>query len=228
MIVVTRPEATYFLPHGLPQSKIDRFTTEGSEPWLRNHMSELLDQRPGSVISAGAYVGGLLPTISKHATAVYAWEPVHEHYACVERMLAVNTITNVVLRNAALGNTHTPLEITTGCTGADWLGGDSCILDAQGLASPRLTQGTWHWRTQHTQQHTIDDFDYEDLSILQLDLEGYEHQALQGATNTIRKHLPTIIAEHNDDGVEQYLFDLGYALAYSHAGDDVYKYTKGQ
>ena len=227
MIEVKRPEATYFLPHGLPQRKIDRFTINGSEPWLREYMCTLLAERPGSVISAGAYVGGLLAPLSAHATIVYAWEPVHEHYSCVERMLAVNGIYNVVLRQAALGKSHRKLQMTTGCEGAELLGGDSCVITEQGLASPRLTQGSWTWTAHTVAQHMIDDFDYDNLSILQLDLEGYEYAAIQGAVHTIQQHRPIIIAEHNDDLVAATVEGLGYSVLQERAGDVVYKYTKG-
>jgi len=227
MIKVQRPEAVYFLPHGLPPRKVERFTQNGSEPWLREFIPTLLAERPGSVISAGAYVGGLLPTLSKCSTKVYAWEPIQEHFECVRHMLVTNNINNVILHNAALGNGHQDLDLTTGCEGAEWLGGDSCVILNGALTSPRLEQGQWRWRKQTASQHTIDDFTYGPISVLQLDLEGYELQALQGAFNTIRKHCPIIIIEHNANAA-RYLNTLGYTKIQEHAGDVVYKYTKGE
>ena len=227
MIKVQRPEAVYYLPQGLPQKNIKRFEQEGSEPWLRNRMIELLNHRPGSVISAGTYVGGLLPYLSKHASVVYAWEPVKEHYKCTKKMLRTNSIANVLLHHAALGNAHTPIDITTGCEGSDWLGGASSVVIDDVVVSPLLSQGNWQWRTQTVTQNCIDDFEYDNLSILQLDLEGYELTALQGAVHTIKQHTPWIIVENPSTELNSWLETHSYSFQEHYAGDSVYKYTKG-
>lgn len=227
MITVTRPEAKYYLPKGLSSKNIDRFKQQGSEPWLNMRMPQLLQERPGSVISAGTYVGGLLPMLSKHASTVYAWEPVKEHHACTQKMLRINRIPNVILHRAALGNSNDGIDITTGCSGSKWLGGASSIIVNGEVVSPLLTTGTWKWRTQHVAQHCIDDFEYDNLSILQLDLEGYELPALQGSLRTLRTHKPVLIIENPNSELDMWIQEQGYSLLEHYAGDSVYKYTKG-
>lgn len=227
MIKVKRPEGIFFLPTGLPKHYIQRFKKDGSEPWLRQHMCELLAQRPGSVISAGTYVGGLLPTVSRCASTVYAWEPVQQHYACTKQMLRKNRIQNVILHHAALGNSRNNLDITTGATDGAWLGGASSIIEQDVPVSPLLTTGAWSWRTEQVVQNRIDDFVYENLSILQLDLEGYELPALQGAESTIAQHRPWIIVENPNQELDSAITGWGYTLEQHCAGDSVYKYTKG-
>jgi len=227
MLKVKRPEGIFFLPTGLPKHNIERFKKDGSEPWLRQHMCELLAQRPGSVISAGTYVGGLLPDLSRCASTVYAWEPVQEHYRCTKQMLRKNRIQNVILHHAALGNSRNSLHITTGATDGVWLGGACSIIEQDQPVSPLLTTGQFRWRTEEVVQNCIDDFVYENLSILQLDLEGYESQALEGAVKTVAQHRPWIIVENPSQELDRTIASWGYTLEQHYAGDSVYKYTKG-
>ena len=54
----------------------------------------------------------------------------------------------------------------------------------------------------------IDSLEYFDLKLIQLDLEGNEIKAIDGAINTIKKHKPVIILECGNeyhDGIEQYM-----------------------
>ena len=222
MIQIDRPEAVYWLPQGSTQRSIDRFTQEGSEPWLRNRMCELLEQRPGCVISAGCYVGGLLPWLSKYAQQVWSWDAVSEHVACAQRMLGHNAIGNCTIRHAALGDCKGTATITTGCSDAEWLGGASCLVIDGKLTSPVLSDLTkWKLRTQQVPQHTLDSYKFSYLSILQLDLEGTEHLALAGAAQTVERWNPIIIIENNPQA-HTLLTDWGYTAQETHGSDTVY------
>jgi FkbM family methyltransferase len=217
---IDRPEAVYWFPSGVTHN-VDRFIRDGAEPWLRHRMLALLEQRPGSVISAGSYVGGLLPWLTSRSEWIWSWEAVAEHVACTQQMLDYNNITNVSLVHAALGEAPGVAAITTGCVGSNWLGGASCIVrDAQPI-SPVVDLSKWTLRIQHTPQATIDSGDYPNLSILQLDIEGAEHLALQGAVQTIDRWNPTVIIENNTQA-DKLLSKWGYTPIESYAGDTIY------
>ena len=66
----------------------------------------------------------------------------------------------------------------------------------------------------------IDDLNLDDVSIIHLDIEGYELFAIQGAENTIKKCKPLLsfeILNHNVDYgySQQELFDYVINLGYS-------------
>ena len=57
---------------------------------------------------------------------------------------------------------------------------------------------------------TIDSLSLDDIDLMQLDLEGYEHDALQGAKETIERSKPVIIIENSTDDIDLFLFEFGY------------------
>lgn len=63
---------------------------------------------------------------------------------------------------------------------------------------------------------TIDSFDFPEVKLIQLDLEGYESYALLGSIQTIKKHKPTLILECIDnfnqvkDNITNILKPIGY------------------
>lgn len=59
---------------------------------------------------------------------------------------------------------------------------------------------------------TIDSFDFTDVGMIQLDTEGYEYDALVGATKTIKNNKPVIMLESTNSKIEKFLDKLGYVL----------------
>lgn len=220
MIEITRPEGVFYLPENLAQRQIQRFKQEGSEPFWRERIAELLVKRPGSVISAGVCFGGMLTRIAAQASRVYAWEPSLENHKCAGATIAKNNLTNVQLRHAALGSANGTGTLTTGWKNSYHLGGCSSMVDDGVPRSKYLTVGPFRLETVAVE--CIDSFLYEDLSILQLDCEGSEYHALLGARATIELHRPLIIVEeHNGDSADL-LASWNYALTHAYAGDCLY------
>jgi FkbM family methyltransferase len=63
----------------------------------------------------------------------------------------------------------------------------------------------------------IDYYELDNISLIKIDIEGHELEALKGAFNTIKKSKPCIIAEHHTNEehlqVMDYLKQFGYYLA---------------
>lgn len=68
----------------------------------------------------------------------------------------------------------------------------------------------------------IDDLEISNLSLIKIDVEGWENEVLDGALQTIKRFHPVILIEisRNFKETSEKLFDLGYSLFYLHCSDD--------
>ena len=145
----------------------------------------------GDVIHAGTYFGAFLPALSKGVapgSKVWAFEPNVENYRCAKITLEINDITNVLLANAGLGSKQESLLLKTVDKNGHALGGLSQII---GKESDELDG------IESVQIVSVDDTVGADrtVSIIQLDIEGHEKEALTGSLKTIQRCLPIIILE---------------------------------
>ncbi len=145
----------------------------------------------GDIVHAGTYFGDFLPAFSKAVdkrARIWAFEPNQENYRCTRITLALNDISNVVLTNAGLGDKQETLLIRTKDDYGRALGGASQII---------ADKSHDYAGTEPVQIVTIDDIVDSDrnVSIIQLDVEGHEKEALTGALETIRRCLPIIMVE---------------------------------
>ena len=80
---------------------------------------------------------------------------------------------------------------------------------------------------------TLDQFNWQNLDFLKVDVEGYEWHVLQGAQRVIQKFWPVIIMETDkkfardrydvpDDAAEQFLLSLGYRIVEHMRPDKVF------
>lgn len=145
----------------------------------------------GDIVHAGTYFGDFLPALSKALSPghkVWAFEPNKENYRCAKITLDINTLENVVLTNAGLGARQEALLLQTTDDDGRSLGGASRIV-------PKGSGGALG--TETVPMVAVDDFVASDrhVSVIQLDVEGHEREALSGALQTIRRCLPIIILE---------------------------------
>jgi FkbM family methyltransferase len=121
-----------------------------------------------TAVQAGGNIGLWPKRLSEVFTRVFTFEPDAESRAC----LLQNVAANVIVSPAALGR-------------AD----GACGLKHKGLGSHRVIDGATIAVT------TVDGLGLEDLDFLQLDVEGYEMAALEGALETIERCRPVIQLE---------------------------------
>lgn len=145
----------------------------------------------GDIVHAGTYFGDFLPALSKGCApnaTIWAFEPNSENYRCANITLQINDIGNVVLTNAGLGAKKESLLMRTFDESGQALGGGSRIIGKGQETVPGA---------EIVQIVAIDDTVGNDrlISIIQLDVEGHEKEALSGALKTIRRCLPILILE---------------------------------
>ena len=179
----------------------------------------------GDIVHAGTYFGDFLPALS-HGVAlhskIWAFEPNPENYRCTKITLEINGVENVVLKEAGLGAKEESLFIKTISEDGLPLGGASKIVtdsppDLAGVEVAKIT----------TIDTTIDTD--RDISIIQLDVEGHEKEALAGALKTIQRCLPIIIIEIlpnsvllNSNWFAENILSLGYRKIRKIHGNSVF------
>lgn len=183
----------------------------------------------GDIVHAGAYFGDFLPALSASCSPelkIWAFEPNPENYRCAKITLEINNISNVVLTNAGLGSKKETLSMKTADKDGLSLGGASHILDNEldedsGIESIQIV--------------SVDDMVgfKRAVSIIQLDVEGHEQEALIGALKTIRRCLPIIILEVwpgstllSSSWFYENILSLGYQKVCDIHDNSVFKYIK--
>lgn len=151
-----------------------------------------------NVIHAGGNMGIYALEFAKQCENVYVFEPADENFSALALNCAMTE--NIFLYKAALGNNHETINVVNETEdkqcGAWKVKGNGKI--------PTLK---------------IDDLNLNDVSIIHLDIEGYELYAIQGATNTIKRCRPLLsfeVLNHNIQyGYTQtQLFDYVISLGY--------------
>jgi len=140
----------------------------------------------GDIIHAGTYFGDFLPALTSalHPDALlWAFEPSRQHFRCAAITIELNDIgRSVRLTHAALGEHRGEVSLSSVDEAGIALGGLTHVSDSGTEIAPILA---------------LDDFIPPDrpISILQLDVEGFEEAALRGAETLIRRNKPILIVE---------------------------------
>ena len=167
--------------------------------------------RRGDVVHAGTYFGDMLPAIARacgKTRLVWACEPNHDSFRCASMTVAINGLTNVRLHHGALGDRSGFATLVVSRQSGEPLGGGSRVVEGA-RADPS--------RSYQVPMLRIDDLVPAErpVSLIQLDVERHERQALTGALATIRRCLPAILVETlpDDAWLATHLAPLGYRQA---------------
>ena len=172
----------------------------------------------GDIIHAGTFFGDFLPALSKGISGqskIWAFEPNKESFQCARITILINYLSNVEIQNAGLGAMSQTLKIQTVSSDGTPLGGASRIVEKEDNGENCF---------QEASIVAIDDEIPVDrnISILQLDVEGFEKQALTGALRTIQRCLPILILEdlESSDLFESEWFQKNVlSLGYNRSGN---------
>ena len=199
----------------LPKNSIDRpaaQTTMRGGVWEEETIQFITRNcKGGDIIHAGTYFGDFLPALSINCdeeSKIWAFEPIKEHYNCASITLLLNKIENVNLSHAGLGNINKPHTMMVKDEDGRSLGGGSLVIgnqeniDSESIESIDIVC---------LDEHIPKD---RSISIIHLDIEGFEQQALEGAMMLIKKNLPVLILETLPDNnwLRDHLFSIGYKV----------------
>lgn len=160
--------------------------------WAQNEIdSMLMFIRPGdSVLDIGAYIGTHTLAFAKHigpSGTVYSFEPQSEAFRSLETCKQINGLTNVTIKNLALGEGH------------HYQRKGSNLIHSHNDASFSLVRKGQNSSEEGARIEVVplDALDLQSCDFLKIDVEGMEGMVLSGATNTVRKFKPTIFCETN-------------------------------
>jgi FkbM family methyltransferase len=205
---VTRFRKTTFLVPGYAAHvPVARRILGGSlvSPGLHELVRHVMLHRPGSMVHAGAFFGDMLTSFSrKTPSTVYAFEPVLENYLFSLATLEENHLDNVLLFHAGLGSENAVVQIETEHRRTGRHRGGAAYVMEPGAPHPPLN-------AQRIPLLTVDQFDIGDLSLIQLDVEGYEPRVLRGAERSIAANRPVVIVEDEGDRCADLLRGWSYS-----------------
>jgi len=162
----------------------------------------------GDMIHAGTFFGDFLPAISRAngIHTIWAFEPNPEAYRCAQITTLVNNLDNVRLFNKGLGD-HDSIEkmkvvnndgVSMGC--GSRMAKKAKRYDPQTLIDVEVV--------------AIDEIIPRDreISLIHLDIEGFEKEALSGGIQTIKRCRPILLIETLPDAawLKSNILELGY------------------
>jgi FkbM family methyltransferase len=177
------------------------------------------------VIDIGAHVGISVLHWSKFFKNVDAYEPMKNHYNC----LISNTkhLTNVNSYNFAISNEQKNLKGAYRSTKNS--GSFQLLDDAYTQPSKKAPREIFE-----IPSYRLDDFKFENINLIKIDVEGWEFEVLKGAVNTINEHRPVLLVEftggsskkslHRYDVNEYYklIESINYTAVASSGDDTIY------
>jgi len=154
--------------------------------------------RPGScVIDVGAHIGTHSIPYSEKAKAVYAFEMQPEIFALLQKNVRQNNKTNVFTQNCAVGHREGIAHINDTVYDFGINGRFDTPLAYKTLAPINYGGVAIGKGTAEAKMITLDSLNFENVSYMKVDAEGFEPMIFWGAKETIRNNRPVILFEKN-------------------------------
>ena len=197
---------------------IDKASWQGQQEFT-NIANEILPyvKNKNLMIQAGGNCGYLLSTFVEHFDTIYTFEPDPVNFYCLNQNV---TSSNVIKMQCCLGDNRTPVNV-------------------QQLVRPDRPHdigGVHIHGNGLTPTIVVDDLNLPYCDLIQLDVEGYELNALNGAINTIKKYHPVLCIEFceawlhrydtNSDMIFEFMNKLNYKLVKEYGVDKIFVYDE--
>lgn len=145
----------------------------------------------GDVVSGGAFVGDFFPALCSALAPkaqLHSFEPLPITFAACQETIRLNGLTSVKLHQVAVGDKPDTVMMQVARPGGDSLAAGAKIVSDVAKSDPRVVP---------VKLATIDSLvpKSRKVSVLHLDVEGFEIPALNGATRILRDHAPMVLLE---------------------------------
>lgn len=142
----------------------------------------------GSAVDVGAHCGFYSVLLARLYTEVLAFEPSKYQRSLLRENLRLNNCTNVRVVSSALGSKRGMSQLHV----MGRSGGTNTLTDVSPEEPPMLSYPVSVER--------LDDFGIGKVSFLKVDVEGFECEVIEGASETLARDLPIILLESNPGG----------------------------
>jgi FkbM family methyltransferase len=143
-----------------------------------------LADRTRNSLDVGAHKGVYSYFLARCSRHVYAFEPNPKSFAMLRRNLG----RRVTVSPLALSNRSGPALLRVPC----WASGYS--NQGASLSSVKVSDDD-DYRELRVQAARIDDLDIPDIGFIKIDVEGFEAEVLEGATQTLARDRPVLLVE---------------------------------
>lgn len=165
------------------------FKNGSSEKYVLNFMKKLMASSKNKVyLDIGANVGQHAMFMSKHADEVLAVEPYPPVLERLHNHIKINSIENIEVFEVGFGNKNDTLpfiEPSTSNHGIGTFSSDFKRDSGKGVLNLKIIPGD----TLFSERNNI--------SIIKIDIEGYERFALEGLVKTLNHNRPAVVMELN-------------------------------
>jgi FkbM family methyltransferase len=153
-------------------------------------------------LDIGAFIGTNTLKMAKYAKAVYAFEPVKQTFALLNKNVTLNGISNVNTFNIAIGNENKTIK-------EFWYPNKNINLGC--MRVNRDNNLSNNCMKVNALMVRLDDMDVnEPIGLIKIDVEGCESEVIKGGIDIIGKYRPVIIIENWNNGVYEELTKLDY------------------
>lgn len=178
-----------------------------------------------TVIDIGAHVGISVLHWAEFFKNIHAYEPMLDHYNCLNE----NTkhLPNVSRYNYAISNEN---KILKGAYRTSKNSGSFQLID-ENYKQPKKKSPR---KLYDVKSYKLDEFVFDCVDLLKVDVEGWEYEVLLGAKETIKKHNPVLLIEftggnskkslhkYNVNDYYKLIDELGYKPVASAVDDTIY------
>lgn len=162
---------------------VNKAITEGVlwEPHIINYLKFNAD-RNKDFIDIGSNFGWHSLIAHKHYKNVHSFEPQKVLCELQNQSIKNSNITNIKVHNVALNDTKGEAQLNPVSYDSSFNTGDVSI--GRGGENVNL--------------NTLDSFNFDNISVIKIDVQGLEYKVIKGAEQTIRKNTPDVIVELED------------------------------
>jgi len=178
--------------------------------WCPHELALLQQLVPvdGVIIEAGANYGAHTLAFARfvgNTGRVYAFEPQRIVFQALCGSVALNGLSNVIVRNSAVGGEAGAIDVPVlDYTAIENFGGVSLTLSGHEGRS----------RFEQVPVETIDGLSLSACNLIKADVEGMELDVIKGGLATIRRCRPILYLENHAGGRHQALIELCRSLDY--------------
>lgn len=190
-LLATNRYGTYCIPNDFKKREVPRILRAGQV--YENDTLEFLRRHIGSgdIVTGGAFVGDFFPALHEalgKSARIHSFEPSPLSFDACAYTMALNGLTQVTLHRCAVGSAAGTASLAVA------RGKDKASL-AAGMRIAKNADATLHTIT--VPILPIDDLvpASREVSVLHLDVEGFEIDALQGARHILETSRPIVVLE---------------------------------